>query len=169
MGFELNSFRRPAEAAEYKPKHIATGDGVQLMLNLDWLTLAKMEETEADMLRSIEFENKQLMTVGNEAAEKENKSDDLNLLYKAQIHSIYGFQKAQHCYKARVLGGKPGSTDPTDRVIQSWDVISGGVAVPVCYESFVQMPEAILTSLYDFCTNYSVTVKKTNAAPSNSI
>lgn len=131
MAFDIKGVSRPTVTAEFKPhENIADGEGIQTELNLDWLTLDRMEESESEYLNLSEEDLKQI--------------EDGKL-------STYHFMKRDIRYRSRVLGGKPGSNDPEDRVIRSWNVVRDGVPVPIQYETFLSLPYVMLANLFQFC------------------
>lgn len=150
MGFEFEKLRVLPVEAEFKPnEQIVDGEGLKLQLNLDLLTVGKMEEVEAENRQR----EKDLTVL---EAKQKNKSKK-----KEESISAFHFIKTDIRFKARQLGGKPGENNPADRYIADWDLVQNGAKVPVSYEIFEQMPLQLLNELYNFVVGEANSVKKT--------
>jgi len=167
-GFEFNSFRRPSVKVEYKPHpSIKDGEGVQLDLNLDLLTLAAMETIEAEFASLFEQAENAPQEPASTAKRSRKNASDVSLIKPAEF-TIYQFEKAIFRLRACLLAGKPGENDPDKRFIRSWNVTRGGKKLPVAYESLISMPAKALNDLYLFVTgkanNPTDNEKKTSEA-----
>lgn len=158
MGFEIAKLRRPPVSVEYKPtEDIKDGEGLQLKLNLDLLTMARLEEMEKEFETTANTVAKVLKK--NDEPESESETEETEKI------SIFHFDKANIRFKARMLGGEPGENNPDDRYIADWNVEADGKPVPVCYETFAAMPATVLKNLHDFVTGEASAPTKKSVTP----
>jgi hypothetical protein len=168
--FEFSGFKRPPVKREYFPhESIKEGSGVQLALNLDLLTLEKMEEIDAqfdamfaEISNTIEnpvadelqvsqpAESQALVKVGSEVDEELVPVPVKKESYRSL--SMFQLDKAIIRFRAQMLGGLPGEDDPDKRFIKDWNVVENGKKVQVCYETFLRMSKPQLDHLYNFVT-----------------
>lgn len=166
-GFDISGFRMPPVEREFLPhEDVQPGDGVKLLLNLDLLTLERMElideEFRAMFDEKVEPETEELETSQALAiTEPTSKSKKLPVAGKkpekkkpspTSAISLYAYERAVIPFRAKLLAGQPGEDDPDKRIIRSWNVVKNGKAMPVCYESLIVMPSQALEKLYLFCT-----------------
>lgn len=173
--FEFDGFFRTFKT-EFLPKPDMTpGTGAELDVNADHFTLENIEKKE----KFITEMRKEMLLQAFEA-EKADKRRKLtaaklnNVKDVAEIDEIeldleadtdygdfaIGSTKADIQFKAAMLGGLPGNTDPSQRLIADWNVVSGGKKVEISYETFLRMSRLMLDSLYDFCTAVGKPEKK---------
>lgn len=165
MSFELSNLNYPPLTAFYKPEHVKTGKGVEMEINPNLLTIERMEQVEAefhkirmDLLKDIQTPVKTIVinpdaagkpkSPNGKTAEPEHASSPI----EEKPAEIFFTEKHVHRFRARMLGGKPGETDPDARYIRRWKVVENGVPVPVCYETFEKLPSRVLNDLYRFVT-----------------
>ena len=165
MGFEFENLKRPPVDTEYKPRgDEEDGTGLKMQLNLDLLTMSRMEEMEQDYNRALKnlaaVAKKPKISTENGGDEEETADAD-----NSQGISIFHYEKSNIRFKARMLGGRPGERNAEDRYIRSWNLEIGGEKVEINYEFFEQMPVTVLNALYEFVTGEANSVSKKNAAP----
>lgn len=156
MGFQLGKLRRPAVRKEYIPhESVKEGEGLQVELNLDLLTLELMEQLDAEIKKTI-----------SDIGEQSGETDSAEALAKFEM---FHFEKMNIRFKAQMLGGKSGETDPDKRFVRSWDMVGeGDKPIPVSYEVFEAMPKPVLDKFYDWVTNEAAKVTKKNEPASSS-
>ena len=166
MGFEFANLGRPAVDAEFKPHDaIADGEGLMLKLNLDLLTMERLEEMETEFQKATTVTEPVSARPESEKSSEAEKSGEAENTDRKEITpekiSIFYFEKANIRFKARMLGGKPGEDNPEDRYIREWNMQAEGKPIAVAYEFFEKMPSNVLNRLYDFVTGEAMAVKKT--------
>jgi|GEM_PF-6916754 len=156
--FEFGGFRKPPIDVEYKPHDsVPEGQGVMMKLNLELLTLDRMEQIDAEFeatLKSVEQEidetakGKKLLTEGG-GAKKPARSDA-----GGNNVGIFAFDRALLRMKIIMLAGAPGADQdkPFDRLIHSWNVVEGGAPVAITFENIARLPSAQIERLYAFAT-----------------
>lgn len=155
-GFEFSAFRRPVVRVEYKPHpSVKDGEGVQLELNLDLVTLEVMEGIEEEFNRIFADHQEPAERSGKRFRADVEVSDDDNdgVVDDAPRINLYSYERALFAMRATLLAGKPGSDDPNERFIYSWNVVKKGKPVPVSYETLVGMPATTVADLYNFVTS----------------
>lgn len=131
---KFSAMKRPPIKVEYCPHDVPPGEGLKMSINLDLLTLEKMEELDS------EFVN----TMKTAQAEQEGGGESF---------SPFVFDKANVKFKARSLGGNPGEDDPEKRLIRDWEMTDDDEnPIPVSYEFLEKMAKPILDGLYNFIT-----------------
>ena len=140
--FEYSNLYTPIEVEFLPHENITPGNGLQLSVNLDILTLDFLEATEKFF---DEWEKEQTNLGNSEKA----KNDPILQNIKFDIR-----------YKAMILGGRPNSVDVGKRVITNWSLQRNGMQVPVTFEELCKLSQPLLVALYDFCTNEVADVKK---------
>lgn len=159
MGFEFEKLRVPSVSVEFKPTDdLADGEGVLMEVNANLLNFTQMEEIEEDFNKT--FLDLQELAAPVKKSGKKQKPEEPPTKPVEKIQ-MFVFEKINIKFRARMLGGKPGAKDDFDRLIKSWNVTQNGAPVPVCYETFLAMPQNALNALYDFVTNDAIAVKKT--------
>lgn len=147
-GFEFSGFRRPLIGVEYKPHpSVKDGEGVQLQLNLDLLTIERMEEIEANFN---EVFSRFGASLADDAAEGSDQEE--GLVKKDRRISLYSYEKALFNMRVSLLAGTKGNADPNARFIHSWNVVKDGKPLPVEFESFDGMSTTAVADLYNFVT-----------------
>lgn len=167
--FEIENLYAPPFDTEFKPRsEIPDGEGLPLSLNLGLVTLDFLDY----MKRSIgEI---------NEILEKPEENAEENA--EALPETVEQPQKAgqketqwvddireQMEFHAQILGGKPGETDATKRVIRAWGLVRRGTPVEVSYEELIGWNMGMLSKLFHFCVFQAGEPKKTSESPSASI
>lgn len=151
-GFEFSGFRKPPVEREFLPhEDMKPGEGVMLKLNLDLLTLERMEQLETEFDGIFETTVAKALPEASKAKSKKLTVAGTKPEPAAKI-SLFDYEKKMFKLRARMLAGRPGEDDPDTRIIQSWNVVADGKAVPVSFEAFLQMPSSGLRKLYEFCT-----------------
>lgn len=172
-GFEFSGFRSLPVEREFLPlADMKAGDGVLLQINLDLLTLEKIEdlETEFNRLMNESMGFAEALDAINDAIEAAAESEapqpkqvkgkkmpvagtkpDAIKKFEVPKIEIYAEQKARFRFHATALAGKPGNTDPYDRLIYDWSAVKNGKKIPISYEVFMQMPPHALLKMYYFC------------------
>lgn len=174
-GFDFAGLASPPIEREFFPHEgMKAGEGIKLMLNLDFLTLEKMESLEAGFNAIFdETANSLRDLIAPPPAKGRRKSNKLAVTGTKPEElpkiELFAFEKAKFRFFAGALAGQPGSTDPTDRLIHGWDVVRDGKPVPISYEAFLQMPPHGLSRLYRFCVgeanNPTTSEKKPSSSP----
>ena len=171
-GFDFSGFRALPVERLFFPTEQARADNnpVKLMLNLDFLSLEKMEQLETEF-NAIFDETFGVFRKIEEAAEdlpEETAADAVTALAVVDEDTaataapeakaldlpkleLFALEKSKFRFFVRALAGAPGEKDPNNRFIHSWDVMKGNKAIPISYESFLQMPPHGLMDLYRFC------------------
>ncbi len=165
-GFEFSDlFSAPIEREFFPREGIKDGEGIKLMLNLDFLTMERMEQLEGEAQRiAVEFAEAygepelidapegEAPAAGKKAKKPDAGKETTEALQKTSPKvQLFGIEKAMFKIMAITLAGPSGLTDPTQRLINSWNVVRDGKPVPVSYESFCQIPQHGLQKLYRFC------------------
>lgn len=158
--FEISELKAPPFACEFKPHpNLKDGEGLQLKLNLDFLTIERIDALN----KEIENRVKSFLPSPDVDAKpdalakksKKNPATETALVAPARpqgLDSMYFLDKEHIRLRAIMLGGAPGNTDPEQRLIHSWDAVRGGSPVPVCFEVFAGMSKHMQQALYDFVT-----------------
>lgn len=174
-GFEFSGFISAPVEREFLPREgMKEGEGVKLMLNLDYLTIERMDQLDAKfnkmfdgslgILKAVDKAVSELAT--EDEPDPTPKTDAIAKRGKKKLPvaatkpapatpavpqiELFVFEKARARFYAETLAGEPGNTDPEKRLIHGWNVVRDGEDVPICYESFIQMPPHGLTKLYRF-------------------
>lgn len=166
MGFKFGNLRRPPVSVEYLPhESVKPGEGLQVELNLDLLTLELMESLDEEMQKTIEDIQTELdgsdetPPVTDADAPAENKKP------AATKFEMFHFEKMNVRFKARMLGGNPGENNPDKRFVRGWNMTDDeGKEIPVSYEIFEAMPKTALDSFYNFVTAEAGKPTKKSAA-----
>lgn len=146
MGFEFEDFNIPSVQAVYKPEHFK-GEGLKMMVNLNLITLEKMESIEADFKKWFDEFTK------NHEPKKENTEEENTSKEQESKLEVFFLEKNQLRFRARMLCGKPGENNPDDRYIESWEMKNkAGEDIPVSYESIIGLSKKAIDDLYTFVT-----------------
>ncbi len=172
--FELNDLKRPPVTVEYKPYDgIEDGEGLEMELNLDLMTIERMEETEAefeklfaDLEKTKNGESATDKAGENDGGDEENSEKESRKQSGKPKIGMFYFEKNHIRFRARMLGGAPGDDDANKRYIRNWKMVNKGEAVPVCYETLARMEKTVLDALYDFVTGEASKPTKKSATPS---
>lgn len=171
MGFKFNNLLRPPVAVEFLPhENVSPGEGLEMEINLDLLTLEKMEELDEEFRRTVSDlkQSEQNPVVKTSISETAPDTENAEIIQAAaesepESLSLFHFDKANIRFKARSLGGNPGEDNPAARFIRSWKMSdSEGNPIPVSYEFLVKFPKTVLDRLYDFVTNEASKPTKKN-------
>lgn len=160
-GFEFSGFFAPPVEREFLlAEGMEPGTGVQIFINLDLLTIEKMQELEAEFNAIFDDSVAPIRKALDAVADAEQKDRDseeagadtdkpeVTQLPKLELFAL---EKAKFKFFARALAGPEGDTNPSNRLLHSWNVVRDKKAVPISYESFLQMPPHGLIRLYRFC------------------
>lgn len=165
-GFDFSGFFSAPVEREFYPTEQAEKDGnaILVKINLDLLTLEKMEQLEAEFNSIFEDaaglfakidEVKAEIDAGQKKEDALEKVDaiteELEKVPELPKFQLFAYEKASFKFYARALAGEPGNDDATHRLLHSWNVVKGKTPVPISYESFLQMPPHGLRKLYRFC------------------
>ncbi|CAN5508925.1 hypothetical protein BH10ACI2_BH10ACI2_04340 [soil metagenome] len=158
-GFDFSGFRSlPVEREFFPMDGLAAGEGVTLQLNLDLLTLEKMDQLEIEFNAIFD----EILNPFKELEKDAEANTETALVKSGEAEpkpfqlpkfEMFALEKAKFSFFARVLAGAAGEADEYNRFIHSWNVTKKGKPVPITYESFLQMPPHGLARLYRFCVS----------------
>lgn len=173
--FEFAELQNPAFPCEYKPNEkTPDGKGLQLELNLDVITLDYLEYT-GRFIQSIQNAAKAVspakaaLTDGAAPADGATTDDNAEVEKAVEETDFYNIAASQMRNQARILGGKPGDDNESDRVIRKWNLVKKGVPVPVSYETMISLGFKVLADLFNYCVYRAGQPTKKNEAQSDSI
>ncbi len=172
-GFDFSGFASPPVEREFFPRDdMKPGEGVKIKINLDLLTLEKMEALEGEFNNIFQESAVSLKEAIAPPDVKGRKSTKMAVAGEKPLAlpkiELFAFEKAKFRFFAGALAGLPGSTDANDRLIHSWDVQKDGTPIPVTHEAFLQMPPHGLSRLYRFCVGEANNPTPSEKKPSGS-
>lgn len=158
-GFEFSGFCAPPVEREFFPQEgMKPGEGIMLQLNLDHLSLERMDLMDARFNEIFDGSMSIMKMIEGVVEEANPKPKSKKLAAAAEKPKpvevpkieLFTFEKARTRFYIEMLAGEPGNTDPFNRLVHGWNVTRDGQDVPVSYETFSQLPPHGLKRLWHF-------------------